>query len=594
MAEFINGFERSHTCGELRREHAGQEVRLVGWVQDIRDLGGFLFLVLRDRFGVTQAKVDPSADAALFELAATLRSEWAIGVGGVVVDRGDNANTNQATGAIEVDVTELRVFNAAKTPPFVIRDDVDAQENLRLKYRYLDLRRPQLQRNIMLRAKVSHIIRQVLHENGFLDLETPVLTKSTPEGARDYLVPSRVHPGEFYALPQSPQLFKQLYMVSGFDRYYQIVRCFRDEDLRADRQPEFTQVDMELSFIEQDTIFEICEEMMVRVFSESTGEALQRPFPRITYAEAMERYGVDAPDMRYELFLQEISEQVADCGFKVFAGTVASGGMVKALVVPGGASLSRKEITKLEDHAKTYGAKGLAWTKVKEGAFSGGIGKFIEADLGAPLRERLGASEGDMVLFVADKASVVNAALGNVRKMVAAKLDLIDESKRALVWVVDFPMFEWSEEDQRWFAMHHPFTAPKSEDLGLLEKQAGEVRAQAYDLVLNGVELGGGSIRIHDLDVQSKVFELLGIDGEEAREKFGFLLDALQFGAPPHGGVAFGLDRLIMLLVGAESLRDVIAFPKTNKASDLMTEAPSPVAADQLRELSLATVLEEE
>lgn len=600
MAEFIDGFKRTHTCGELRREHTDQEVTLVGWVQDHRNLGGFLFVVLRDRHGVTQVRFDPGADESqqtVFALAEELRGEWVVGVRGRVVDRGKDANASLPTGQIEVVASELRVFNRAQTPPFPIRDEIDTSEPLRLKYRYLDLRRRTLQQNIVTRSQVTAIVRRVLERNGFLDLETPILNKSTPEGARDYLVPSRIHAGQFYALPQSPQLFKQLYMVSGFDRYYQVVHCFRDEDLRADRQPEFTQIDMEMSFIDQEDIFAVCEELISEIFQKIAGIDLARPFTRMSFAEAIDKTGVDAPDLRYEMFLQDITQDVAQSGFRVFVDTAAAGGIVRALRVPGGATLSRKEIEGFEEVARAYGAKGLAWTKVEEGGtFGGGIAKFIEESVGPQLRERLGAVAGDLVFFVADKRSVANPALGNVRKKVAERLGLVPPpgagwlDKVALVWVTDFPMFEYSEEHQRWQAMHHPFTAPRSSDVAHFATDPGKIRAQAYDLVLNGLELGGGSIRIHDTSLQSTVFETLGIGPEEARQKFGFLLDALAFGAPPHGGIAFGLDRLVMLLTGAESLREVIAFPKTNKATDLMAEAPGPVAAEQLRELHIDLV----
>ena len=589
MAEFIDGFKRTHHCGELRRANAGDRVTLVGWVQDHRNLGGFLFIVLRDRYGLTQAVIDPENAPEVFANAEALRSEWVIGLRGVVIDRGTNTNADMATGEVEIAVDELKVFNRSKALPFVIRDEVDANESMRLRYRYLDLRRAPMQKNMILRSRIAKQVRSVLDANGFLELETPVLTRSTPEGARDYLVPSRVHSGQFYALPQSPQLFKQLFMISGYDRYYQIVRCFRDEDLRADRQPEFTQIDMELSFADRQDVMSVCESMIAGIFKEVHGLEMSTPFSMLSWHDAMDRYGVDAPDVRYELFLHDISETAKDASFKVFASTVEGGGLVKALCVPGGASaFSRKGINELEEHARTYGAKGLAWTKVNDaGECTGGIGKFISGDVGPAICEQLGASAGDLLLFVADNFNVTNSALGNVRKKVAKTLGLYDEDAFALTWVTDFPMFEWDEEQGRFFSMHHPFTAPLASDVHLLDEAPEKVRAQAYDLVLNGTELGGGSIRIHDTELQSKVFKLLGIGSGEASEKFGFLLEALSYGAPPHGGIAFGLDRLVMLLARADSLRDVIAFPKTNRATDLMVDAPSNVAEAQLEELHL-------
>ncbi len=600
MSEFLNGFKRTHTCGDLRGSDIGKTVRLVGWVQDYRNLGGFLFIVMRDRYGVTQIHVD--SNSPLFEQASKLRAEWVIGVEGEVISRGANINKKLATGEIEVEAKELRIFNRAETAPFAIHDDCDADEKLRLKYRYLDLRRPCLNQNIIMRSMITRTIRRVLEGHNFLDLETPVLGKSTPEGARDYLVPSRVQPGKFYALPQSPQLFKQLYMVSGFDRYYQIARCFRDEDLRLDRQPEFTQIDMEMSFIEPDDIQNICEEMICTIFDEVLGIKLTRPFKRISWDESMDRFGVDAPDIRFGMELNNVTEIFRNTEFKLFAGALENKqGTIRAIVVPASVKLSRKDIEQTYgDVAKTYGAKGLAWTKVTNGALDAGIAKNLSDAEKQALIDQLKPEEGATIMFVADKLNTARNALGRVRKEIAVRNNWIPKKMTksedvGLTWVTDFPMFEWSDEDNRWYAMHHPFTSPRSSDWPAFERgELDKVYAQAYDLVLNGIELGGGSIRIHNIDVQKKVFAALGIGDEEARAKFSFLLDALSFGAPPHGGLAFGLDRMVMLLTGADSLRDVIAFPKTNKAADLMTEAPGDVDEKQLRELYIKTDLPED
>ncbi len=600
MSEFLNGFKRTHTCGELRGTDAGKTVRLVGWCSDYRNLGGFLFIVLRDRYGVTQIRIDNNSP--LFEQASKIRGEWVIGVEGEVISRGKDANKKLATGEIEVEAKELRIFNRAETAPFAINDRCDADEKLRLKYRYLDLRRPCLNRNIIIRSKITRIIRRVLEDKNFLDLETPVLGKSTPEGARDYLVPSRVQPGKFYALPQSPQLFKQLYMVSGFDRYYQIARCFRDEDLRLDRQPEFTQIDMEMSFIEPDDIQSVCEEMICTIFKEILNIDLPRPFKRICWDEAMDRFGVDAPDIRFGMELNNVTEIFRNTEFKLFASALENKqGTIRAIVVPASVKLSRKDIEQTYgDVAKTYGAKGLAWTKVVNGELDAGIAKQLSDAEKAALLDMLKPEDGATLMFVADKLNTARNALGRVRKEIAVRNNWVPKVMTkaedvGLTWVTDFPMFEWSDEDNRWYAMHHPFTSPRSCDWPAFE--AGEldkVYAQAYDLVLNGIELGGGSIRIHNIDVQKKVFAALGIGEEEARAKFSFLLDALSFGAPPHGGLAFGLDRMVMLLTGADSLRDVIAFPKTNKATDLMTDAPSDVDKKQLDELGITTVVSDD
>ena len=594
MSEFLNGFKRTHTCGALRAEDVDKVVRLMGWVQDYRNLGGFLFIVLRDRYGVTQVRVD--ADSPLYAQAAKVRAEWCIGVEGVVLSRGKDANKKLATGDIEVEMRELRIFNASETTPFAIHDDVDAAEALRLKYRYIDLRRPCLNRNIVLRSQITRVIRRVLESHDFLDLETPVLGKSTPEGARDYLVPSRVQPGKFYALPQSPQLFKQLYMCAGFDRYYQIARCFRDEDLRLDRQPEFTQIDMEMSFIDPEDIQAICEEMISTIFAEILGIHLPRPFKRMTWDEAMDRYGVDAPDIRFGMELHDVSDIVRKSEFKVFSSVLSEPkGTVRAICVPASVKLSRKDIASLEEVAKTYGAKGLAWTKVEKSTLEGGIAKFLTPLEIDGLLKTFAPEEGSTLLFVSDRLNVARNALGRVRKEIAVRNAWVPKLMRSvedvgLVWITDFPMFEWSDEDNRWYAMHHPFTAPRPGDWDKFDSgELDKVYAMAYDLVLNGIELGGGSIRIHNIQNQQKVFKALAIGEDDARAKFSFLLDALSFGAPPHGGLAFGLDRMVMLLTGADSLRDVIAFPKTNKAADLMTEAPSGVDPKQLDELCISS-----
>ncbi len=582
---------RTHHCAQLRASDIGSKAKLAGWVQDVRDLGGFVLLVLRDRHGITQIKVE---DAALVEQAKLIRAEWVLRVEGKVIGRGENVNPNLPTGEIELEAQHIDILNRASTPPFAIRDDVDAQEALRLKYRYLDLRRAQLNHNIVTRSRMTGIIRRVLEKHDFLDLETPILTKSTPEGARDYLVPSRVHGGEFYALPQSPQIYKQLYMISGFDRYYQIVRCFRDEDLRVDRQPEFTQVDIEMSFPTMAEIFAISEEMISALFQEILNIEISKPIVHMTWQKAMQLYGTDAPDMRFGMLLNDVSDIFSSSDFVVFKGTLAKNGHIQCIIVPADVAISRKRLGALEEVAKQYGAKGLAMTKYENQSFKSGIAKFISAEETVELSRRLELEDGQTLLFVADTLNISRTALGRVRKQIAVEQKWISKEIKtaedaALVWVTDFPMFEFDEEAGRYVSVHHPFTAPKTEDLELLgTDKTGNIRADAYDLVLNGIELGGGSIRIHDVDTQQRVFTALGIDKDEQREKFGFLLDALQYGAPPHGGLAFGLDRLVMLLCGAESLRDVIAFPKTSSASDLMSEAPSAVSKAQLNELNIA------
>ncbi len=588
MASYLEAHQRTHMCGDLRSAHIGQHVTLFGWVASARDMGGMIFVDLRDRTGITQVRFDPIGDrAAAHEQASQLRNEWCVAIHGEVIKR-ERVNGELSTGEIEVVATSIEVFSKSKTPPFPIRDKSDAGEMLRLEYRYLDLRRGPLQRALITRSKVNQVVRNHLVENGFLEIETPFLTKSTPEGARDYLVPSRVSPGQFYALPQSPQIFKQLLMISGYDRYFQIARCFRDEDLRADRQPEFTQIDMEMSFITPKDIQAVCESMITKIWRETLGVELVTPFERIKYDEAMARFGVDNPDMRYGLELVDITELGAVAGFQAFADAKAAGGIVRGIRIPGGAArFSRKDIDGFQDFTKAYKAKGLAWAKLEEGGWAGGISKFFDAAAQAEVNAKFGAETGDLLVFVADSARVVCPSLGQLRKKIAADLGLTDPNVHRFVWVEDFPMFEHSPEDGRYYAMHHPFTSPRAEDFDRMESDPEGVRAQAYDLVLNGNEIGGGSIRIHSEEVQSRVFSILGIGHEEAREKFGFLLDALTYGTPPHGGLAFGMDRLIMLITNATSLRDVIAFPKTQKASDLMSKAPNFVDQEQLNQLHL-------
>ncbi len=578
----LGGWRRSHTCGALGLEQLGQEICLMGWVQYRRDHGGLIFIDLRDRHGLTQVVFSPEVAPAAHEKAHVLRTEFVLAIKGMVRNRPDDMiNAKLSTGAIEVYVTEFKLLNTAKTPPFPIEDRVDVSENLRLKYRFLDLRRKSLADNLILRNRVSQTVRRYLDELGFLEIETPVLTKSTPEGARDFLVPSRVNQGHFYALPQSPQLFKQLLMCGGLDRYYQIVKCFRDEDLRADRQPEFTQIDIEMSFVDEEQIMGMAEGMLARVMRESLGHEVALPLTRMPYAQAMRDYGVDKPDVRFDLKLKEVTDIVRGSEFKLFA----TAQLIKALPVPGGSELSRKEIDDYTEFVKIYGAQGLAWIKIKEDGWQSPIAKFLSDSERAGLTEALDLKVGDIVFFQAGAPDMVNNALGNLRLKLAERFELIAEGSFAPLWVTDFPLLEWSPDDKRWVAMHHPFTAPK--DMDSLANDPGTAVARAYDLVLNGTEVGGGSIRIHDPSTQQRMFDALGIGEEEARAKFGFLLDALVFGAPPHGGIAFGLDRLIMLLTGAKSIRDVIAFPKTQKATCLMTEAPSEVDSTQLRDLGI-------
>lgn len=578
---------RSDACGSLRLVDVGREVRLAGWVSRRRDHGGLIFVDLRDRSGIVQIVFQPD-DAKVFATAETLRSEFVISVTGKVTKRLEGMeNPNLATGEIEVVVSDLVVLNEAKTPPFQIDRDIDVDERIRLKYRYLDLRRPSLQRNMILRHRVVKEARDFFDENGFLELETPMLTRSTPEGARDYLVPSRVHPGQFYALPQSPQIFKQLLMVSGFERYYQIVRCFRDEDLRADRQPEFTQIDVEMSFAGADDVMSTMERLIQRMFA-AGGVEVSLPIRRIPYDEAIAKYGSDKPDLRFGLELVDLTEIVRDSGFKVFADTVANGGMVKAINAKGAAGWSRREIDELTQSAQEWGAKGLAWIAVQpDSSLRSAITKFMSDDEVNRILEAMDAQGGDLLFFVADKPSVVHTVLGRLRLAVGEKLDLIDADRFEFCWVVDWPLLEYDEEERRYVAAHHPFTAPRPSDVDLLETDPAKVKAQAYDLVVNGIELGGGSVRIHRRDLQERMFKALGFTPEEARSKFGFLMDAFEYGAPPHAGIAFGLDRLVMVLAKLDSIRDCIPFPKTQSATDLMMEAPSDVAERQLEELGI-------
>jgi aspartyl-tRNA synthetase len=579
---------RTHHCWELGADDVDKEVVLMGWVHRRRDHGGVIFVDLRDREGITQVVFNPLVDKKIHAKAHAIRNEYVLAVRGKVDPRpADMVNPKLKTGQIEVSVTELKILNTAKTPPFLIEDEIDASETVRLKYRHLDLRRPEMQKSLILRHQVTAAVREYLNKNGFLDLETPFLTRSTPEGARDYLVPSRVNPGQFYALPQSPQIFKQLFMISGFDRYYQIVRCFRDEDLRADRQPEFTQIDIEMSFVGENDVMKLTEGLMTRVFKRVLGIKLKQPFYRLTYEQAVGRYGLDKPDTRFGLELKDISDIVSGSNFKVFANAVKKGGIVKALNAKGCIDFSRKEIDDLTEFVTIYRAKGMAWIKVKEKQWQSPITKFFSDAEKRALAERIEMEPGDLVFFVADQPGVVNEALGHLRNHLGRTLGLIDEEEFHFLWVTRFPMFEYDETEKRLQALHHPFTSPLEEDYEHLKDEPLSVKSRAYDLVLNGFEIGGGSIRIHQRKVQEKVFAALNMDRKTYEGKFGFLLDALDSGAPPHGGIALGVDRLVMLMGGQSSIRDVIAFPKTQKAACLLTRAPSETGKNQLDELYL-------
>ena len=594
MGEALNGLKRNIMCGDARESHIGQKVTVMGWVQRNRNLGGLQFIDLRDREGILQVVFNDDLGEEILEKAKSIRPEYCIAVTGEIVKR-ESVNPNMPTGMVELKAEELKILSESDTPPIYIKEDLDAAESIRLKYRYLDLRRPDMQNIFKIRHKTTKAIRDYLDQNGFLEMETPILTKSTPEGARDYLVPSRNYPGMFYALPQSPQLFKQLLMVSGMDRYFQIVKCFRDEDLRANRQPEFTQVDLEMSFVEQDDVMALNEGLIKHVFKEVLGVDVKTPIKRMTFKDAMEKYGSDKPDLRFGMEITNLSDVVKECGFKVFTDAVANGGSVRGLCLEGGASMGRKDIDRLGEFVKTFKAKGLAWIQLKEEGVKSPIAKFFSEEELNKIIETMGAKTGDLILIVADKNSVVLKALGELRLELSRKFDLVkDKSEFNFTWITEFDLLEYDEEEGRYFAAHHPFTMPMDEDIKYLDTDPGRVRAKAYDLVLNGEELGGGSIRIHDTKLQEKMFEVLGFTQESAWERFGFLLEAFKFGPPPHGGLAFGLDRMIMFLAGTENIKDVITFPKNQNAFCYLTEAPNIVDEEQLKELGIETIKKED
>ncbi|ADH60806.1 aspartyl-tRNA synthetase [Thermoanaerobacter mathranii subsp. mathranii str. A3] len=588
MGEQLKGLKRTHMCGELTVEDVDKSVVVMGWVQRRRDHGGLVFIDLRDRTGIVQVVFNNEVSSEAFEKVQGVRSEYVLAIEGKVVKRApENVNPKIATGEIEIYANTLKILSKSETPPFPIEDRSNVSEAIRLKYRYLDLRRPSMQKNLMTRFKITKVVRDFLNKNGFIEIETPLLIKSTPEGARDYLVPSRIYPGKFYALPQSPQIFKQLLMISGFDKYYQIAKCLRDEDLRADRQPEFTQIDIEMSFVEVDDVLEINEKMIAQIFKETLGIDVTIPFKRLSYQEAMERFGTDKPDLRFGMELKDLSDIVSRSEFNVFKTALKNSGSVRGINVKSAASMPRRQLDELVELAKTYGAKGLLWMQVFENEVKSPATKFLSEEEIEKILERLEAETGDLLLIVADKDEIVFDTLGHLRLELGKRLNLIDENKYEFVWIVDFPLLEYDSEEKRYVAKHHPFTAPKDEDIDLLEKEPLKVRAKAYDIVLNGVEIGGGSIRIHDTELQKRMFKVLGFSDEKAWERFGFLMEAFKYGAPPHGGIAYGLDRLAMIITGSDTIRDVIAFPKTQNAVCLMTDAPSEVSEEQLKELHI-------